>query len=276
MHTARTVPGHFSHCSAQVDLKVSSSQDLNEAIELIKQEIRAREQPDEDLLRFHFDHILRELNEPATANRLISLEHLELFEQYMLRLVPDKLPSGLQKQREKTLDLIRKAQAEHPRAGEARSGDTLDRPGGVSGTWAQTALKVPAGRRRQMAVILFTNLLTGPPIIALVCFLLWYFIPFSTLFFLLYFAWVLYDNKTRPMPAPSRMVPRWRSSQFYQLFRDYFPIRHTKANAATKFPATSRYLFCYHPHGKPEHSTRDALLTYNGLRHCGAQLRTLG
>jgi len=76
-----------------------------------------------------------------------------------------------------------------------------------------------------MMVMLYTNLLTGPALVFLFVFLLWWFIPYSNYIALLYIGWVVYDNHTRPMPAPSRVKQWWRKTSMYELFRDYFPIR---------------------------------------------------
>ena len=108
---------------------------------------------------------------------------------------------------------------------------------------------MPAGRRRQTTVMLLGNLLTGPTIYFSTFLFLWWVLPFGTYLVALYCAWVAYDNFTRPMPSYQRVSQWWRHHQVYHLFRDYFPIRHIKANTGAKFDAKGHYLFCYHPHG---------------------------
>ena len=94
-------------------------------------------------------------------------------------------------------------------AGTARSGD---RDGGQSGS---AYLKVPAGRRRQTAVMLLLNLLTGPTIFLSAFFFLWWVLPFGTYLVALYFVWVAVDNFTRPMPSYKRVSQAWRNNSMY-------------------------------------------------------------
>ena len=93
-------------------------------------------------------------------------------ERYCLRMA-DKLPEEMASKRADILARIKKAQETHPLAGVARSGDVPERVGGHAGTWEETTLKVPRRRRRQMGVILYTNLLTGPLLVLATCVLLW-------------------------------------------------------------------------------------------------------
>ena len=106
-----------------------------------------------------------------------------------------------------------------------------------------------------MMVMLYTNLLTGPPMTWSLLVVFWYLVPFATYLLLASAAWVMLDNPTRPMPAPHRVVQSWRRSGFYRLFRDYFPLRTVMASppaekgGASAFDPAKNYLFCYHPHG---------------------------
>lgn len=225
-----------------VDLKVSSLEHLNAAISRIQDTIDSRKVADKEMMKFHLEHIIEEIDEESTENRVLSLDHLELMEQYCTRIV---MFYPLKALVEKALAKIEQAAKIHPMAGYARSGD---RELGGSGTWEQTTLKVPPHRRLQTFVILYLNLLTGPALILSFCVFLWWVIPYGTLLWLGYIGWAYYDNKTRKNPTVS-VSDWWRGNIIYRLFRDYFPIRHFKVNKAAVFDTSKRYLFCYHPHG---------------------------
>merc|ERR1719204_125088 len=140
--------------------------------------------------------------EHPTENRRLSLDHLELYEQYCHRIVDEDLGEELKAMKSKAIEMIESAQEKHPLAGIARSGD---REGGGSGSLMNTAVRVPKHRRLQMFVILYLNLLTGPLLVLLLCFLLWWILPFGTVLWLLYIGWMIYDNKHRPNPTVSRV-----------------------------------------------------------------------
>lgn len=229
-----------------VDLKVSSLDALNAAISRIQESITERGKADQELMKFHLEHIFEEVSEKPSENRLLSLDHLELMERYCLRIVPETLSDDLKALREKVLAKIEVVAKNHPMAGYARSGDRED---GGAGTWEQTALKVPKHRRFQTFVILYLNLLTGPLLVLSFCVFLWWIIPYGFVLWLGYVAWVWYDNKHRENPTVSRVSDWWRGTIMYKLFRDYFPIRHFKTNKDAVYDKSSSYLFCYHPHG---------------------------
>eukprot|EP00811_Abedinium_folium_P032256 NODE_5328_length_1782_cov_16.447734.p1 GENE.NODE_5328_length_1782_cov_16.447734~~NODE_5328_length_1782_cov_16.447734.p1 ORF type:complete len:475 (-),score=54.79 NODE_5328_length_1782_cov_16.447734:296-1720(-) len=232
----------------KVDLKIASTKELREVMARLQKRIDERSILNVDLVTLQFKHIKAELDMNSVLP--LSLEHIDLFQQYLDRFVLEALPEPLIADRRKLLSAINALVKAHPRVKEVRSGDRV----GVAGGFA--ILKVPAHRRMQMMAILYGNFLTGPVLVFTILFLLWWLVPFSTYLFLLYAACVVYDNLTRPMPAPKRVVQKWRHSIFYKLFRDYFPIRTVLANQpawsdekTTSFDPSRNYLFCYHPHG---------------------------
>lgn len=227
----------------RVDLKVSGTTELEKAAETIRAALAARKAPDVNLLTKQFSHIKNELKMDKTLP--FSLEHLELFQQFLSRIITDSLPGELRELHGTLCQDVQALLKKHPLAGEDRSGDKAGNENEI------TYVKIPARRRRQMSVMLYCNLLTGPALTMFALTLLWYLIPFSNYLVLAYVAWVTYDNMTRPMPAPKRVVQAWRTSGFYQLFRDYFPLRTMLATRAetNQFDASGHYLFCYHPHG---------------------------
>eukprot|EP00811_Abedinium_folium_P034062 NODE_6977_length_1619_cov_13.101206.p1 GENE.NODE_6977_length_1619_cov_13.101206~~NODE_6977_length_1619_cov_13.101206.p1 ORF type:complete len:482 (+),score=74.73 NODE_6977_length_1619_cov_13.101206:22-1446(+) len=232
----------------KVDLKMASAQELKDAMAMVQKKIDERSALNSNLVTLQFKHIKAELAMNSVLP--LSLEHMELYRQYLNRFVVESLPRQLSADREELLSDLDALVKAHPRVKDRPSGDKL----GVEGGFAE--LKVPGYRRMQMVAILYGNLLTGPALVITVLFLLWWLVPFSTHLFLLYAAWVAFDNLTRPMPAPKRVVQKWRRSIFYKLFRDYFPIRTVLANQPTwsdeeinSFDPSGHYLFCYHPHG---------------------------
>ena len=191
--------------------------------------------------------IKTELDAQGSDNSPIlhSLEHLELFRDYLRRVHPSSLSPDSLLLREELLKRIRIQLRDHPLAGMARSGDRHDNVHGSKTAY----FKVPFGRRRQMFVMLYLNLLTGPLIILCLLAALWVYVPYSHLLYAAYFTWVAFDNSTRKVPAVKRVSPAWRDSTVFKLFRDYFPIRHVKANHGASYSPEHHYLFCYHPHG---------------------------
>mmetsp|Transcript_7172 Transcript_7172/g.13583 ORF Transcript_7172/g.13583 Transcript_7172/m.13583 type:complete len:461 (+) Transcript_7172:40-1422(+) len=232
----------------KIDFKVDSNKAIQNAILKLTQVITDRNSVGEreiEKMRDSFQHITSELDGTMvdTYDKTLppcSIEHLELYQAYLARCsVPEKLKADFHKLQER----IEHDLKTHPLAGAPRSGDRH----GNENSYA--AVKVPLGRRRQTCVMLYLNLLTGPMVIFLTCFLVMRFLPFSWYFAALYLAWVFYDNKTRGFPAPHRVRQAWRHSQIFEHFRDYFPVRLIRSNKATVFDNKKNFLFCYHPHG---------------------------
>ena len=213
-----------------------------------------------DLVSYHLSHIRRELEEKETEVRRLSIEHLELFEKYLKRLIlPKDCDPKLLKQRDEMLKLIASKLKAHPLASQPRSGD-------VDGTkHTISVIKVPLGRRRQMAVLMWFNLITGPLLTMIVTFLLWYYLPFSNYLLALYIAWNFIDNRLNKLPNKKRISEKWRHHVIFKHFQDYFPIRHTITGTShydTKTPFLDpkrNYLMCYHPHGVQAAGTRVSL-----------------
>lgn len=237
-----------------VDIKVSSTDALQRAIDSLTCAIDDRKakatcDTHRALLDKQITHIEREFagqisTEMETTALPFSLEHLELYQAFLQRTTfPELGPDNLQERHEVLSVQVDNMLAAHPLAQAPRSGDTNDNQHGSA------YFKVPWGRRRQTMVMIYLNLLTGPSLIFATIAFLMYVVPYSYVFMGLYIAWVTYDNKTRPMPCPERMVASWRHHYVYQLFRDYFPIRLIKATQPTVFDKEKNYLYCYHPHG---------------------------
>jgi hypothetical protein len=157
------------------------------------------------------------------------------------------------------LKLIASKLKAHPLASQPRSGD-------VDGTkHTISVIKVPLGRRRQMAVLMWFNLITGPLLTMIVTFLLWYYLPFSNYLLALYIAWNFIDNRLNKLPNKKRISEKWRHHVIFKHFQDYFPIRHTITGTShydTKTPFLDpkrNYLMCYHPHGVQAAGTRVSL-----------------
>ena len=70
------------------DLKVASAKELDAALARIHRELAIRQNPDHLLVTVHLNHIAGEL---ATSPLDFSLEHLELYLQYLHRLIPGVL-----------------------------------------------------------------------------------------------------------------------------------------------------------------------------------------
>jgi len=242
-------PERTDPLTLKVDLKVHSNQDLVASLETIKQELESRKTCDVERVRKQLKHIDAELDEGKDISPL-SLEHLELFQQFLARLDLPSLPEKERKHAEQLGKKLEKKTKEHPLAGLPRSGDTVDNPDGIS------YLKVPINRRRQMAVTLYLNLLTGPSLTIVSLVVLWYFVPYFTYVLLAYAGYTVIDNAIRPMPCKKRIIQKWRKSNFFKLFVDYYPIRIVRSDRtedkkvkADNFDAKRHYLFCYHPHG---------------------------
>jgi len=229
-----------------VDLKVSSVTSLDKALARIQAEKNRRAKVDLSLVEFHLQHIQAELDEAPTSNRTLSLEHLELFQNYLLRLALP-LSQKIDKLQATLLTKVVKRLEHHPLAAQARSGD---RVGGEQGS---AYFKVTFGRRRQMFCILWLNLLTGPLLTLALVGLLLRYLPYSYYLFGIWVVWVIIDNFMHPKPVQTRVSNWWRGSPLYQHFRDYFPIRHTRHTKAgadrAVFSPEQNYLCCYHPHG---------------------------
>ena len=123
---------------------------------------------------------------------------MELFEKYLKRLIlPSDCDPKLLKQRDEMLMLIASKLKAHPLASQPRSV--------VDGTkHSFSVIKVPLGRRRQMAVMWF-NLITGPLLTMIVTFLLWYYLPFSNYLLAPYIAWNFIDNRLNKLPNKKRI-----------------------------------------------------------------------
>lgn len=243
-----------------VDMKVISARSLAEAIATLQTALQQRkEQRDLPLLEKQLCHIDAELGKCLDVAVPLSLEHLELYQQFLERVVVDGLPGATATTIARLLATVQKQLKEHPLAGSERSGDCPTSPGKGSDGF-DTFFKVSMGRRRQMAVMIYTNFLTGPPLVFFVLFLLWLMVPYMTYVYLLYAAWQTYDNMRLSLPDPKRVSQALRNSSFYNHFRDYFPIRMVretlditpsagKPGVAPPFDPKQHYLFCYHPHG---------------------------
>ena len=245
---------HSNQSVVNVDLKVDSAESLDDAIAKLEREKKRRNQVDLSLVRYHLSHIRRELenNKQDSEIRRLSIEHLELFEKYLKRLIIPKDhadASELTKQRDDMMKLIATKLKNHPLSSQPRSGD-------VDGNQSSfSVIKVPLGRRRQMAVLMWFNLITGPLLTMLVTFLLWYYLPFSNYLLALYIGWNFIDNRLNKLPNKKRVSEKWRHHVIFKHFQDYFPIRHTITGTShydskTPFLDPKRnYLMCYHPHG---------------------------
>jgi len=154
------------------------------------------------------------------------------------------LPAELEDERTRLLKTVSAAISGNPLTGKPRSGD-------VTGDAASSGyFKIPLGRRRQMCAALLLNFFTGPLIFAIFGYVMWLLMqPYSVYVYSLYFTYILVDNLLRPMPSRGRVCQCLRKSSLFKRFRDYFPIRVTKAGADTNFDPKRNYLFCYHPHG---------------------------
>jgi hypothetical protein len=95
----------------------------------------------------------------------------------------------------------------HELWGQERSGDTADTE------HSGAMLKVPSGRRRQMLVMLYCNLFTGPALTLITIILLWLFMPYRRYIFFSYLMWMLFDNYTRKNPSTDRVKQWWRKSR---------------------------------------------------------------
>jgi len=207
--------------------------------------LEARETASKSDLSDRLSHIEAEVKANGPAPRpILSLEHLELYMQFLERIKPSDQNASLQPRIEALGKKIALMLSQHPLAGTDRSGDREN-----SGEEGGFLTKVPAGRRRQMFAMVYCNLFTGPLLVLITVVLLWWCVPYSNYILLGYIAWVTYDNQTRQNPPYDRIKQWWRHSEMYEHFRDYFPIRLFKAHRETIFDPSANYLFCYHPHG---------------------------
>jgi len=248
--------------AVSVDLEVTSTADLQAAIDKIQTSIKERGHNDIAKLTDLLGHVDSQLtaNHGSTVNGLVphSIEHLELYLAWLHRI---EVEPGLRHEDVSQIESVELGPDLHDRIDElrtkcetmirehpltevgARSGD---REGNADGS---AYFKVPAGRRRQMLTMLYCNLFTGPTINLLTIALIWLIVPYGNYMLLAYVAWITYENFTRKMPTTNRISQSWRNSRFYSLVRDYFPIRMLKSDVSNEFDASKNYLFCYHPHG---------------------------
>ena len=103
-----------------IDLKLSSTVDLAAAVRKLEAEQAARAAVDGDLVQLHFAHIKEELESSSSVE--LSLEHLELFQAYLLRR--STLPKGdkLAKDQEILLKQVVARIKGHPLVDKGRSG----------------------------------------------------------------------------------------------------------------------------------------------------------
>ena len=124
----------------------------------IKKELENRKAPDTARTTLHLRHIKEQLE----GTGAFSLEHLEIYQMFLERLIPPRqsaskgcFPADLAEERDRLLHLVVEELKKHPLADKPRSGDK------AGGELGYAYVKVPMGRRRQMLVMLYLNLLTG-------------------------------------------------------------------------------------------------------------------
>jgi len=128
LHTPEP-PSDKTVCS--VDLKTSSHKDLDKAIADIQTEIEHRRGVDMKKVALHLKHIEVELKE--NGPNPLSLEHLELYQSYLERLVLDGTSApGIEGTVKKLLEQTLAMQSAHPQLGESRSKDTEDNRDGAA------------------------------------------------------------------------------------------------------------------------------------------------
>ena len=233
-----------------LDLKLSSEADFNLAIQRIEQARQKRTNVPATRTTLHFDHIECELNDIVEACKL-SVEHLELYRDYMLRHPTDTLPKALETRRRQLLAKIEHKLADHPLSKTTRSGDmssaravthrfnqrTPKSPRRRASTkkfnqsvdsGSASYIKTPLRRRRQMCAMLGLNFFTGPSII-FVCLCLFMYLcwPYSMYIALIYFTSIVFLDRCTTLPRTA--TPLWRNSSLFRLFRNYFPIRIVKS-----------------------------------------------
>ena len=106
--------------TVNTDLQVASSKELERSLATIQKELAARKNPDRELLAHHLQHIDREL---ATSPLEFSLEHLEMYSQYLARLVKEALSEEQRTTQARLLSDVHARIKGHPLASESRSGD---------------------------------------------------------------------------------------------------------------------------------------------------------
>ena len=263
----REVPA-VSH-DLHLDLKLSTEEDFTQAIARIQEARRIRNEVPLSRVQLHFDHIESELQDTIKACQL-SMEHLELYRDYMLRHPALKLPKTMEHKRKHILTVILGKLASHTLASASRSGD-MSKSDAVASTFSKRVpksprrrdstksggasyIKTPLRRRRQMCAMLGLNFFTGPSIIFVCLTLFMYFArPYSLYVGVIYFSYIYVSDHCTQLPR--RATPFWRNSGMFRLFRNYFPIRIVKTLQAQDrggvrvFDPARNYLFCYHPHG---------------------------
>ena len=219
-----------------LDLKLSSDQDLQAAIHKLQVERKTRSLISHSKLTIHFNHIEHELKDTVEACQL-SIEHLELYRNYMVRYQPLTLPSQFETRRMVLLNEIKLKLLNHPLSKAAKSGDmasavavarrnsTTKSPRRTdTKTTLGVVMKTPLRRRRQMMAMLGLNFFTGPMAVMLCSILFLYFgRPYSYYVSIAYFSYIFVDNKFRALPRPATKF--WSHSGIFRLFRNYFPIR---------------------------------------------------
>lgn len=258
--TQSALPGVSSDESVvNVDLCVTSTESLRNAVETITRAINLRKEravcpKQHELLDRQLIHIERELAGQLDTDMKntavpLSLEHLELYQAFLGRQTFDDVGDvdemeSLIKRHQELVKQVGDMLDNHPLKGIPRSGNHQNQK------YGHAFFKVPIGRRRQVAAMLYLNLLTGPTLIFFTIFLMYYFIPHFQYLFLLYIGYVTFDNFTRPSFTPDRVKQWWRHTPLYGLFRDFFPLRIIKAKQTAVYDGTKKnFLFCYHPHG---------------------------
>jgi hypothetical protein len=261
----REVPA-VSH-DLHLDLKLSTEDDFKQAIARIQEERSKRSKLPLAKILMQFDHIDTELEDNISACQL-SIEHLELYRDYLLRRPSDELPKKLEQRRLEILQRINIKLSNHPLASLTRSGD-ISKATSVARTFNPKAMnsprrkgasyiKTPFRRRRQMCAMLGLNFFTGPSIIFVVLMLFMYFArPYSYYIAVFYFISIFFMDKCKTLPHEATDL--WRNSSLFRLFRNYFPIRIVKTlkahqssrkdKSSNVFDPSQNFLFCYHPHG---------------------------
>jgi hypothetical protein len=105
-----------------LDLKLSSDEDLLNAIQQLENERSKRHSIAPERLLMHFDHIEDELRDTVEACQL-SIEHLELYRNYMLRYQATTLSPKFERRRVQLLKEINTKLTQHQLSSFTRSGD---------------------------------------------------------------------------------------------------------------------------------------------------------
>eukprot|EP01060_Flectonema_neradi_P013739 TRINITY_DN2046_c0_g1_i1.p1 TRINITY_DN2046_c0_g1~~TRINITY_DN2046_c0_g1_i1.p1 ORF type:complete len:495 (+),score=60.72 TRINITY_DN2046_c0_g1_i1:38-1522(+) len=252
----RVPKGNEKHDTIDVDLDIATCKDLQDSIALIQQKLEKRREKQElnkETLRKQMQHVKQELGSEIA----LSMQHLDLYKKFMGRVV---VTEELKDEHEAITCEIDRQLAKHPNRKDRRSGDTE----GTHETGAGAF--VPIKRRRQTAVMLMCNFFTGPLIVYSILLMIWYMLGhIFTFVAIIYYFWVVYDNKTRPFHGTgSRQSEAYRGSSIYRHLREYFPLRLVKANGVKHNP-DGNYLFCLHPHGVQCVSVFNFLAVHSGF-----------